>query len=41
MDNYKHVDMESKCVCSDICLKTCACGKYTAPAAAVVAKCHS
>ena len=26
MDNYKHVDMESKCVCCDICLKTCACG---------------
>ena len=26
MDNYKHVDMESKCVCCDICFKTCACG---------------
>ena len=26
MDNYKHVDTESKCVCCDICLKTCACG---------------
>ena len=26
MDNYKHVDMESKCMCCDICLKTCACG---------------
>ena len=26
MDNYKHVDMGSKCVCCDICFKTCACG---------------
>ena len=26
MDNYKHVEMESKCVCCDICLKTCTCG---------------
>ena len=25
MDNYKHVDIESKCVFCDICLKTCAC----------------
>ena len=24
--NGKHVDMERKCVCCDICLKTCACG---------------
>lgn len=26
MDNYKHVDMGTKCVCCDICLITCACG---------------
>ena len=26
MDTYCHVDMGSKCLCCDICMKTCFCG---------------
>ena len=26
MDSYCHVDMGSKCLCCDICMKTCSCG---------------
>ena len=26
MDDYKHIDMGSKCLCCDICFKSCMCG---------------
>lgn len=26
-DNYKHIDYGTKCMCCDICAKTCTCGK--------------
>lgn len=26
MDSYSHVDMGRKCLCCDICIKTCSCG---------------
>ena len=27
IDNYKHIDLGLRCLCCDICAKTCECGK--------------
>ena len=38
MDDYSHVDMGTKCLCCDVCLKFCECGSCTHNHARFIAK---